>query len=105
MELPEFLTDDGEGEIRLAGHRVWLHHLLYFYNQGHSAEMLGAQYPTIDLALIHKVIVFYLENQEEVDAYLAKHAAEMQAMRAAGKKVPFEELGQRFEALRRTRAI
>jgi uncharacterized protein (DUF433 family) len=72
MQLPEFLTRDELGSIRLTGQRVGLAHLLYGYNDGFSPEMLWSEYPAIPLALIHKVIAFYLENQAEVDAYLAQ---------------------------------
>ena len=43
-----------------------------YYNQGYSVEMLFEQFPSLPLALIHKVIAFYLENQSEVDGYVAK---------------------------------
>ena len=38
--------------------------------------MLLGFFPTLSLALIHKVIAFYLENQAEVDAYVAHCEAE-----------------------------
>lgn len=71
MEMPDFLMTAAEGEIRLAGHRIGLYHLVHLYNEGYSPEMLVCQYPTLPLALIHKVIAFYLEHREEVDAYVA----------------------------------
>jgi hypothetical protein len=37
------------------------------------------------LALIHKVIAFYLENREEVDAYLAGYGAELARQEAASE--------------------
>ena len=38
--------------------------------------MLLCQFPTLQLVVIHKVIVFYLENQEAVDAYVAEYLAD-----------------------------
>jgi hypothetical protein len=35
---------------------------VFFYRQGDS-EMLHARFPTIALALVHKVIAFYLETR------------------------------------------
>ena len=81
MKLPDFLIDRA-GSIRLAGHRIALEHVVYFYNQGYSPEMLFGQFPSVPLALIHKVIAFYLENQAEVDAYIASCEAETSRQRA-----------------------
>ena len=38
MELPEFLSRNHHGEIRLAGHRIGLLHLVDLYNDGMSPE-------------------------------------------------------------------
>ncbi len=45
MQLPEFLTEDAFGSIRLSGHRIALEHFVYFDNQGFSPEMLLGQFP------------------------------------------------------------
>jgi uncharacterized protein (DUF433 family) len=82
ITLPDFLTRHEKGEIRLSGHRIDLFHLVSYYNDGYSAEMLLGQFPTLNLALIHKLIAFYLENQAEVDAYVARCAAEIEYYRA-----------------------
>jgi uncharacterized protein (DUF433 family) len=75
LQLPEFLTQSPDGEICLTGHRIGLYHLVQHYNDGDSAEMLAARYPTLPLALVHRVIAFYLDNQRDVDAYIAACAA------------------------------
>ena len=67
MTLPDFLRANEFGEISLTGHRVGLYHVVSDYNQGYSPEMLAAAYPSLSLALIHKVLAFYLENQADVD--------------------------------------
>ena len=46
MNLPEFLVDHPDGEIRLTGHRISLYHVVSFYNEGFSPEMLVGQFPT-----------------------------------------------------------
>jgi uncharacterized protein (DUF433 family) len=71
MNLPDFLTLGSMGEIRVTGHRIDLYLLTQKYNEGHTAEMLQCEYPTLSLALIHKVIAFYLENRADVDTYVA----------------------------------
>ena len=98
MTLPDFLTEHPYGEIRLTGHRIGLEHVVQFYKEGFSPEMLHEHYPTLPLALVHKVLGFYLENQPEVDAYVAECAAEIERQRANAAKGPsLSELQQRMK--------
>ena len=75
--LPTCLHWHPDGEIRLVGHRIGLYHFIYYYNQGFTAEMILCQFPTLELAVIHKVIAFYLDHREEVDCYVAQYQAEL----------------------------
>ncbi|HKB35887.1 MAG TPA: DUF433 domain-containing protein, partial [Gemmataceae bacterium] len=86
MTLPDFLTRDSGGELRLTGHRIGLLHLVHYYNEGFSPEMLVGQYPTLPLALVHKAIAFYLENQAEVDALLTAWRDELARQRATNPR-------------------
>jgi uncharacterized protein (DUF433 family) len=97
--LPPCLHWHPDGEVRLVGHRIGLYHFIFYYNQGYTAEMLQCQFPTLELALIHKVIVFYLEHRNEVDDYVAQYLAELDQLRAAGPHAPsVAELRKRLEA-------
>ena len=97
MTLPDFLTRDVTGEIRLTGHRIGLFHVVHYYNEGFSAEMLAGQFPDLSLALIHKLIAFYLDNRPEVDSYVAACDNELQKQRAANpKRLPLDSLRQRL---------
>ena len=97
-ELPPCLHWHSDGEIRLAGHRIGLYHFIYYYNQGFTAEMLLCQFPTLELALVQKVIVFYLEHRDEVDRYVTHYQAEIDRFRAAGQHAPgVSELRKRLE--------
>jgi uncharacterized protein (DUF433 family) len=99
MTLPEFLTQDKFGYIHLAGHRVGLVDMVFFYRQGDSPEMLHARFPTVSLPLCHKVIAFYLENQFAVDEYCSHHAEQMARQRAQAHRGPnAQELQKRREA-------
>jgi uncharacterized protein (DUF433 family) len=100
MILPDFLTRHQKGEIRLTGTRIDLFHFVYYYNEGYSAEMILGLFPTLNLAAIHKVIAFYLENQAEVDAYVAHCEAEIERHRASTTPAPtIEELTARGHAM------
>ena len=82
MKLPEFLIFEASGEIHLKDHRISLFHLVHYYNEGHSPEMLVCRYPTLPLALVYKVIAFYLDNQTDVDEYVANCNTLMRQQRA-----------------------
>src|SRR5262245_57851333 len=102
MILPDFLTRDASGEIRLTGHRIGLFHLVHHYNEGFSPEMLVGQYPTLPLPLVHKVIAFYLENLAEVDAYVSACQDELSRQRAANPRgIDETALRQRLAAIQR----
>ena len=106
MKLPSFLVQDGFGGVLFKAHRINLEHLVFFYNQGHSAEMLAEQFPTLELPVIHKAIAFYLENQEEVDRYAERCWKEMDRQRRTAKKGPsMAELRRRFKAKQRAGAL
>jgi uncharacterized protein (DUF433 family) len=106
MTLPEFLSLDASGDIRLTGHRIGLFHLVYHYNEGYSPEMLVCQYPTLTLALIHKVIAFYLENRAEVDAYVATCSEELSRQRDTNpKRLDVTTLRQRLEAIQQAGSL
>jgi uncharacterized protein (DUF433 family) len=101
MALPDFLTQDDSGYIQVAGHRVGLGDILFFYQQGDSPEMLHARFPTVNLATFHKIIAYYLENQITVDEYCTRQAEAIACQRAdAGQGPRLEELRKRREAAR-----
>jgi uncharacterized protein (DUF433 family) len=103
MNLPDFLVQDTDGFIHLAGHRIGLQDVAYYYNEGCSAEDLCEIFPTLPLVLIHKLLVFYLENAAEVDGYIAKCETEMERQRAsAGRGPDVAELRRRLSAKQAT---
>jgi hypothetical protein len=79
---------------------------VYYYNEGYSAEMLACEYPTLSLALVHKVIAFYLENADEVDKYVTTCQTAVALLRAgAGKGPSLAELRRRMEGLRQVESV
>jgi len=105
MTLPDFLTQEPQGYIHFAGHRVGLHHLLRLYNDGCSPEMLLEHFPTLSLAVIHKAIAFYLENIAEVENYIAGQQSLSEQQAASAPRGPgTDELRRRMRAMRRAEA-
>ena len=104
--LPDCLHWHPDGEIRLVGHRIGLYHFIYYYNQGFTAEMILCQFPTLDLAAIHKVIAFYLDHRDEVDRYVAHYQAELDHLRGVGPHAPsVAELRKQLEVRQVTTAV
>ena len=101
MILPEFLTEWPHGEIVITGHRVGLYHVVKYYNEGYSPEMLHEQFPTLSVEQISKVLAFYQQNQPEVDTYVAGRRAEIERQAALPQGGPsYEELKRRLAARR-----
>jgi uncharacterized protein (DUF433 family) len=93
MNLPDFLTLNEKGGIRITGHRIDLYHIVELYREGYTAEMMHCEFPTLSLAVIYKVMAFYLENKAEVDAYVVEVDARVQEHMARAKPTPtLEEL-------------
>jgi uncharacterized protein (DUF433 family) len=99
--LPEFLEDNG-GLMQYKGHRICLHDVIRYYNNGFSAEMIHEALPTLSLLLIYKSLAFYLENSAEIDAYVARLDAETDELAKQHRQGPtLAELRRRMEAKRR----
>lgn len=100
MNLPEFLNQTNDGAIHITGHRIGIEDVVHCYNEGFSPELLSAEFPTLSLVLIHKVLGFYLENRSEIDAHLGASAQAIETARAKGSKGPsLAELSSRMRAL------
>lgn len=99
MTLPDFLDQDRYGYIHLAGHRIGLRHVVELYAEGYAPEMLREQFPSLPLALIHKVIAFYLDNRAEVDEYVQQSREALDRQAAEPQPGPdAAELRRRMEA-------
>lgn len=105
MNLPDFLTIDDGGFISLTGHRIGLHHVVRVYEEGCSPEMIVGHFPTLPLALVHKVIAFYLENERDVADYVAAHDRDIERQMSQPRTTPaLEQLRARLEAQRKAGA-
>jgi len=81
MHLPPFLTQDADGEIHLTARRIGLYSVVREHQQRRRAEAIADAYE-LPLALVHQVLAFYLDNQAEVDAYVAAYQAELERLEA-----------------------
>ncbi len=72
---------DEYGSIRIDGTRILLDVIIATYRQNETPEQIHEGFPTLKLADIYAVITYYLNNQEEVDAYLRRRAQEAEELR------------------------
>ena len=103
-QLPEFLSPSSDGEILLRGHRIGLEHIVWRYNEGDSPEMLVCRYPTLPLALVHRVIAYYLDHRGDVDAYAIRCRSELDQQAASGQQLDLATLRERLHDLQQPAA-
>src|SRR5262249_44259203 len=104
MNLPEFLTRDADGEIRLTGHRIGLYTVARLRQEGRSAKQLAEELPSIPGALLDQVLAFYATNQAEVDAYVAAYRADLERLASAVPGPGVSKMRQQMERLRQADA-
>ncbi|MEP7292818.1 MAG: DUF433 domain-containing protein [Chloroflexota bacterium] len=64
------IRKDKQGTIRIADTRVTLDVVIARFQQQRTPEQIQESFPSLKLADIYAVITYYLNNQEEVNAYL-----------------------------------
>lgn len=97
MQMPEFLSMDDGGFIHVTGRRVGLHHVLRAYHEGLSPEEIAVEYPSLQLAIVHKIIAYALEHREDVEKYVAEQDRLVAEQIAGARPGPtIEELRSRL---------
>ncbi len=65
----DFLTPD---DIRIRGTRIGVESVLYEHiHRARTPEEIAERFPTLTLDQVYATILYYLRNQESLDAYLA----------------------------------
>ncbi len=70
-----------EGGYWVAGTRVSLDSVVYAFLRGAAPEGIAQSYPLLSLEEVYGAIAFYLANQAEIDAMLAKNDREFELLR------------------------
>ena len=70
--MPKEYVNNSDGAYRVAGTRVSLDSLVYLFREGMPTESMVESYPDLTLEQVHGALAFYLDNQKEIDVYLAK---------------------------------
>jgi uncharacterized protein (DUF433 family) len=81
--------NSGTGGYYVSGARVSLDSIAHGFNRGQSPEAIQEDFPTLTRAQVYGAIAFYLDNQDEIDEYLAASAREFEGGRFRWlKKIP-----------------
>jgi uncharacterized protein (DUF433 family) len=89
MLLEDYFDFLSENEIRFKGHRIGIEDVLYehIYSELMPAE-LAERFPTLSAEQIYAAILYYLNNRERMDAYLAKWLGHRRRMREEQARNP-----------------
>ncbi|MBS1828568.1 MAG: DUF433 domain-containing protein [Acidobacteria bacterium] len=72
----------------LAGTRVSLDSLVYAFHRGESPETIRQNFEVLQLEEVYGALAYYLANQSEIDAYLARQEQKSQEGRRAADPLP-----------------
>lgn len=64
------LAVNADGVVLVGGTRVTLDTVVFYFNRGATAEEICLAYPSLRLADVYATIAYYLQHQEDVEAYL-----------------------------------
>ena len=101
MELENYFDKLAADDIRLKGTRIGIEHILYQYiHRGQTAEAIAEQFRTVTLEQVYATILYYLQNQEAIAAYLSDWLVWSHQMREEQRKnpPPFIEKLRQFKA-------
>ena len=67
-----YVYPDEHDALRVGATRVMLDSVVVAFDQGHSAETIAQQYPSLSLEEVYGAIAYYLANKHEVNQYLCR---------------------------------
>ncbi|MCZ6793076.1 MAG: DUF433 domain-containing protein [Planctomycetota bacterium] len=71
----QYVRRDENGVYRVGATRVMLDSVVASFEQGHSAETIRQQYPSLALEEAYGAITYYLAHADEVKEYLGRQGA------------------------------
>ena len=96
------LHQDETGTVRVTGSRVTLDTLVAAFKKGATAEQIQDSFPSLSLRQIYGAIAYYLDHQDDVQAYIRDRQAEAKTLRQQIESQPqYKEFRER---IRRRRA-
>ena len=71
---------------RIAGTRVSLDSVVYGFWNGESPESITQSFPALTLEQVYGAIAYYLDHQNEIDAYIKQGETDYEVRREASRK-------------------
>jgi uncharacterized protein (DUF433 family) len=102
MQLEEYFDFVAPDIIRLKGRRIGREHIVELYQTGLTPEQIAAHFGDLGLEQVYAAIAYYLHNQVEMDASLARLAALVAEQRRAAAAHPPPVI-ERLRGLKRLR--
>jgi uncharacterized protein (DUF433 family) len=97
------LRTNADGVVLVGKTRVPIDTVVYFFNEGATAELIAHKFPTLDLADVYAVISYYLRHRLAVDEYLRQREEHGAAIRRENE-ARFSQVGLRERLLARRAA-
>jgi len=97
---PAPLTVNPDGVVRVGQTRVTLDTVIAVFKQGTTAEEIVHRYPSLKLGDVYASIAYYLNHQQEVEAYLQQRQQQAQEIRETNE-AKFDPQGLRDRLLAR----
>lgn len=97
---PAPLATNADGVVQVGKTRVTLDTVVAVFKQGVTAEEIVYRYPSLKLADVYATIGFYLNHQQEVEAYLQHRQKQAQEVRKMNE-AKFDPQGLRDRLLAR----
>ena len=93
-------VENRNGVYYIPGTRISLDSIVYAFRQGSSPESIREDFHGLSLPHVYGAIAFYLENQANLDAYLAARKVQWLELERQGTP-PNADLQARIENARR----
>jgi hypothetical protein len=94
------LKINADSVVQVGKTRVTLDTVVSVFKQGTTAEEIVYRYPSLKLADVYATIAFYLNHQQEVEAYLQQRQKQAQEVRKMNE-AKFDPQGLRDRLLAR----
>jgi uncharacterized protein (DUF433 family) len=95
MQLEDYFDFLGPNEIKIKGHRVWMEHILDEYlDRAKTLEELVARFDTLTKEQILAALLYYHNNKEAMDRYMAAHREYCRKSREEDERRPPEWYAQ-----------
>jgi uncharacterized protein (DUF433 family) len=95
-----------DGGYWIKGTRISLDSIVHAFNRGAAPESIKRSFPLLRLEEIYGAITFYLSHEQEIDAYLAQSAGQLDSEsreRNARARTAQPELFDRLARIRQER--